>query len=92
MQTFLVGGAVRDKLLQLPIKDCDYMVVGATPKQLLALVINKWGKIFLFFYTLKQVMNTHLHGQSENRAVVIMVLIVIVAKMLRLKMTLFDVI
>ncbi|MFT6031399.1 MAG: tRNA nucleotidyltransferase (CCA-adding enzyme) [Oleiphilaceae bacterium] len=36
MQTYLVGGAVRDKLLGRPIKDQDWVVVGSTPKQMLA--------------------------------------------------------
>lgn len=32
MQTYLVGGAVRDGLLNRPVKDKDYVVVGATPE------------------------------------------------------------
>ncbi|MFK0569893.1 hypothetical protein [Endozoicomonas sp.] len=32
MQIYRVGGAVRDKLLGLPIKDHDWVVVGATPE------------------------------------------------------------
>jgi len=35
MQTYLVGGAVRDMLLGLPQTDRDWVVVGATPRQLL---------------------------------------------------------
>ncbi|HRI18709.1 MAG TPA: multifunctional CCA addition/repair protein, partial [Burkholderiaceae bacterium] len=35
MQTYLVGGAVRDRLLGLPVTDRDWVVVGATPQQLL---------------------------------------------------------
>ncbi len=34
MKTYLVGGAVRDKLLGRPITERDWVVVGATPKQL----------------------------------------------------------
>ncbi|MCG3862350.1 hypothetical protein I3247_12270, partial [Psychrobacter sp. Ps5] len=30
MQVYLVGGAVRDQLLGRPIKDKDFVVVGAT--------------------------------------------------------------
>jgi tRNA nucleotidyltransferase (CCA-adding enzyme) len=32
MQIYQVGGAVRDSLLGLPVKDRDYVVVGATPE------------------------------------------------------------
>ncbi|WP_413701217.1 multifunctional CCA addition/repair protein [Psychromonas sp. KJ10-10] len=49
MRIFLVGGAVRDKLLNIPIKDCDYMVVGATPEQLIAQGFQQVGKEFPVF-------------------------------------------
>ena len=31
MKIYLVGGAVRDRLLGIEVKDRDYVVVGATP-------------------------------------------------------------
>lgn len=34
MQVYLVGGAVRDELLYLPVKDRDWVVVGTTPEQM----------------------------------------------------------
>jgi tRNA nucleotidyltransferase (CCA-adding enzyme) len=34
MQTYLVGGAVRDALLGLPVKERDWVVVGATPQEM----------------------------------------------------------
>ncbi len=49
MKIYLVGGAVRDQLLQIPIKDRDYMVVGATPEQMLSLGYNQVGKDFPVF-------------------------------------------
>jgi len=49
MRIFLVGGAVRDKLLQIPVKDCDYMVVGSTPEALLSLGYQQVGKEFPVF-------------------------------------------
>ena len=35
METYLVGGAVRDALMGLPVQDRDWVVVGATPQMLL---------------------------------------------------------
>ena len=35
MKTYLVGGSVRDKLLGLDTKDRDWVVVGATPEEML---------------------------------------------------------
>ncbi|MES2184528.1 MAG: multifunctional CCA addition/repair protein [Pseudomonadota bacterium] len=34
MQTYKVGGAIRDALLGLPVQDTDWVVVGATPEEL----------------------------------------------------------
>jgi len=36
MQIFTVGGAVRDELLGLPVQDRDFVVVGASPDEMLA--------------------------------------------------------
>ncbi|OHU89355.1 tRNA nucleotidyltransferase [Pseudoalteromonas amylolytica] len=49
MQVYLVGGAVRDELLQRPITERDYVVVGATPEQMLALGYSQVGKDFPVF-------------------------------------------
>ncbi|MGH8529885.1 MAG: multifunctional CCA addition/repair protein [Nevskiales bacterium] len=49
MKTYLVGGAVRDKLLGLPVKERDYVVVGTTPEQMLALGFKPVGKDFPVF-------------------------------------------
>ncbi len=49
MQIYLVGGAVRDQLLNLPVKDRDYLVVGATPEQLLAEGYQQVGNDFPVF-------------------------------------------
>lgn len=49
MQIYLVGGAVRDQLLNLPVKDRDWLVVGATPQQLLAQGFQQVGKDFPVF-------------------------------------------
>ncbi|CAL4318510.1 tRNA CCA-pyrophosphorylase [Buchnera aphidicola] len=49
MKTYLVGGAVRDKLLGLDIKDKDWVVVGATPEVLLKKKYQQVGKNFPVF-------------------------------------------
>jgi tRNA nucleotidyltransferase (CCA-adding enzyme) len=49
MQTYLVGGAVRDKLLGIPVKDRDWVVVGATPEEMLAQGYKAVGKDFPVF-------------------------------------------
>jgi tRNA nucleotidyltransferase (CCA-adding enzyme) len=49
MQTYLVGGAVRDKLLGLGVADRDFVVVGATPDEMRALGYRPVGKDFPVF-------------------------------------------
>jgi tRNA nucleotidyltransferase (CCA-adding enzyme) len=49
MKTYLVGGAVRDRLLGLPVKDRDYVVVGATPEELLHRGFTPVGRDFPVF-------------------------------------------
>ncbi len=49
MDIYLVGGAVRDKLLGLPVKDKDWVVVGATPEQMLAQGYRQVGRDFPVF-------------------------------------------
>ena len=56
MQTYLVGGAVRDRLLDLPVLERDWVVVGATAAELIALGYQQVGKDFPVF----------LHPQSKE--------------------------
>ena len=49
MKTYCVGGAVRDKLLGLEVKDRDYVVVGATVAQMLDLGYQQVGRDFPVF-------------------------------------------
>jgi tRNA nucleotidyltransferase (CCA-adding enzyme) len=49
MEIYLVGGAVRDALLGLPVKDHDWVVVGASPEQMTAQGFVPVGKDFPVF-------------------------------------------
>jgi tRNA nucleotidyltransferase (CCA-adding enzyme) len=56
MDIYLVGGAVRDALLQYPVEERDWVVVGATPDDLLAKGYEQVGRDFPVF----------LHPQSKE--------------------------
>jgi tRNA nucleotidyltransferase (CCA-adding enzyme) len=58
MQTYLVGGAVRDTLLQLPVSERDHVVVGATVQQMLDAGYTPVGKDFPVFL--------HPHTKEEH--------------------------
>jgi len=49
MKKFLVGGAVRDMLMGKEPKDKDYVVVGATPEEMLSLGFSQVGADFPVF-------------------------------------------
>ncbi len=57
MRAYVVGGAVRDALLGLPVKDRDWVVVGETPQAMLARGFRAVGKDFPVFL--------HPHTQEE---------------------------
>ncbi|MGY5955353.1 multifunctional CCA addition/repair protein [Kosakonia sp. BK9b] len=56
MKSYLVGGAVRDTLLGLPVKDRDWVVVGATPDEMQKAGYQQVGRDFPVF----------LHPQSHE--------------------------
>ncbi len=56
MQVYLVGGAVRDSLLGLPVKERDWVVVGSTREEMLRLDYREVGRDFPVF----------LHPQSHE--------------------------
>ena len=49
MKIYLVGGAVRDKLLGIPVKDRDWVVIGATPEEMLEKGFKAVGDDFPVF-------------------------------------------
>ena len=57
MKIYLVGGAVRDELLNLPIKDRDFVVVGSTFEEMEDLGFLQVGKDFPVF----------LHSQTMEK-------------------------
>ena len=56
-QAYVVGGAVRDALLGLPVKDRDWVVVGSTAADMLAQGFRAVGKDFPVFL--------HPHTQED---------------------------
>jgi tRNA nucleotidyltransferase (CCA-adding enzyme) len=49
LNVYLVGGAVRDDLMGIPVKDRDWVVIGATPEQMVDLGFRPVGKDFPVF-------------------------------------------
>ena len=49
LQCYVVGGAVRDRLLGRPVNDRDWVVVGATPQQMLDAGFRQVGRDFPVF-------------------------------------------
>ncbi|HWP20011.1 MAG TPA: multifunctional CCA addition/repair protein [Burkholderiaceae bacterium] len=49
MKVYMVGGAVRDRLLGLPVQDRDWVVVGATPDEMAAAGYTPVGRDFPVF-------------------------------------------
>ena len=66
MQIYLVGGAVRDTLLGLPVKDRDWVVVGATPEQMVALGYRPVGRDFPVFLH-PQTHEEHALARTERK-------------------------
>jgi tRNA nucleotidyltransferase (CCA-adding enzyme) len=55
MKVYAVGGAIRDALIGVPVTDRDYVVVGATPEQMIAQGFRPVGKDFpVFLHPLTQ--------------------------------------
>ena len=49
MKVYLVGGAIRDELLGLPVKEKDWVVVGSTPNEMKTKGFKQVGKDFPVF-------------------------------------------
>jgi tRNA nucleotidyltransferase (CCA-adding enzyme) len=67
VKTYLVGGAVRDQLLGLPVHEYDWVVVGATPQQMLDLGYQQVGKDFPVFLH-PQTHEEHALARTERKS------------------------
>lgn len=67
METYLVGGAVRDRLLGLPPGDRDWVVVGATPERMQALGFRAVGRDFPVFLH-PDTSEEHALARTERKA------------------------
>nr|WP_205297270.1 multifunctional CCA addition/repair protein [Pantoea multigeneris] len=63
----MVGGAVRDDLLNLPVKDKDWVVTGATPEEMLALGYQQVGRDFPVFLH-PQTREEHALARTERKS------------------------
>ncbi|QFU74461.1 multifunctional CCA addition/repair protein [Halioglobus maricola] len=67
MDTYLVGGAVRDSLLDYPVIERDWVVVGATPQQMLDQGFQQVGKDFPVFLHPKT-RDEHALARTERKS------------------------
>jgi len=67
MQIYLVGGAVRDQLLNIPTKDNDWVVVGSTPEELVDLGFQQVGADFPVFLH-PQTQEEHALARTERKS------------------------
>lgn len=67
LRRYVVGGAVRDRLLGEPVKDRDWVVVGHHPEQLLALGYRPVGKDFPVFLH-PQTQEEHALARTERKS------------------------
>ena len=82
MKIYLVGGAVRDMLMNLEPKDKDYVVVGAEPQELLDLGFKQVGADFPVFLHPETREEYALARTEKKNGVGIKVSIVTLGKML----------
>ena len=74
MQVYLVGGAVRDYVLAREVTEHDYVVVGATPEQMLELGFSQVGADFPVFYIQRPMTNMHWLARNAKAVTAILVL------------------
>ena len=67
MKRYCVGGAIRDELLGLPVKERDWVVVGATPEDMAAAGYRPVGKDFPVFLH-PQTKEEHALARTERKS------------------------
>ncbi|MEC5399014.1 multifunctional CCA addition/repair protein [Uliginosibacterium sp. H1] len=65
-KAYVVGGAVRDRLLGLPVEDHDWVVVGATPDDMVAAGYRPVGRDFPVFLH-PQTQEEHALARTERK-------------------------
>ena len=76
MQIYLVGGAIRDRLLGLPAPfEQDWVVVGSSPEEMESKGFIKLANLSLYISTLKLQKNMLWQEQRVNLGMDIMALI-----------------
>ena len=65
MKIYRVGGAIRDRILNLKVEDSDYVVVGSTEGEMIDKVLERLVRISQFSYILKQTRNMRLQERKE---------------------------
>ena len=83
MKTYLVGGAIRDRLLGFQPKERDWVVVGSSPQEMKSKGFRQVGKDFpVFIHPQTGEEYALVQGQRENLDTVTLVLSLILIQML----------
>lgn len=67
LRRYRVGGAVRDRLLGLPVREVDWVVVGATPEAMIAQGFRQVGRDFPVFLH-PETQDEHALARTERKA------------------------
>ena len=67
MQVYLVGGAVRDRLLGLPVRERDWVVVGATPERARARGLHAASAAISRYSCIRRPSEEHALARTERK-------------------------
>lgn len=66
MKYYLVGGAIRDRLLNLTFSEKDYVVIGETEASMQKKASFLWAKNFQYFCIPRLKKNTHWQEKKRK--------------------------